>query len=40
MTALPRIAVDGNYQRVRYLRVLLSGAATALSNGFRRVNAA
>ena len=40
MTALPRIAVDGNYQRVRYLRVMLSGAATALSNGFRRVDAA
>jgi peptidoglycan/xylan/chitin deacetylase (PgdA/CDA1 family) len=40
MTALPRITVDGNYQRMRYLRVLLSGAATALSNGFRRVDAA
>jgi peptidoglycan/xylan/chitin deacetylase (PgdA/CDA1 family) len=40
MTALPRIAVDGNYQRMRYLRVLLSGAATALWNGFRRVDAA
>jgi len=40
MTALPRIAVDGNYQRLRYLRVLLSGAATALRNGFRRVDAA
>jgi peptidoglycan/xylan/chitin deacetylase (PgdA/CDA1 family) len=40
MTALPRIAVDGNHQRMRYLRVLLSGAATALWNGFRRVDAA
>jgi peptidoglycan/xylan/chitin deacetylase (PgdA/CDA1 family) len=40
MTALPRIVVDGNYQRMRYLRVLLSGAATALWNGFRRVGAA
>ena len=40
MTALPRIVVDGNYQRMRYLRVLLSGAATALCNGFRRVDAA
>jgi hypothetical protein len=40
MTALPRIAVDGNYQRMRYLRVLLSGAATALWSGFRRVDAA
>lgn len=40
LTALPRIAVDGNYQRLRYLRVLLSGTATALQNGFRRVDAA
>jgi len=40
MTALPRIAVDGHYQRMRYLRVMLSGAATAMSNGFRRVDAA
>jgi peptidoglycan/xylan/chitin deacetylase (PgdA/CDA1 family) len=40
LTALPRIAVDGNYQRVRYLRVLLSGAGTPLWNGFRRVEAA
>ncbi len=40
MTALPRIPVDGNYQRIRYLRVLLSGAVTALWNGFRRVDAA
>jgi peptidoglycan/xylan/chitin deacetylase (PgdA/CDA1 family) len=40
MTALPRIAVNGDYQRLRYLRVMLSGAATALSNGFRRADAA
>ena len=40
MTALPRIPVDGDYQRMRYLRVLLSGSATALWNGFRRVDAA
>ncbi len=40
MMALPRFLVDGNYQRVRYLRVLLSGAPTALWNGFSRVNAA
>jgi peptidoglycan/xylan/chitin deacetylase (PgdA/CDA1 family) len=40
LTALPRVLVDGNYQRVRYLRVMLSGAGTALRNGFRRVDAA
>jgi hypothetical protein len=40
MTALPRIVVDGNHPRMRYLRVLLSGSATALWNGFRRVDAA
>jgi hypothetical protein len=40
LTALPRIVVDGNYQRMRYMRVLLSGSATALWNGFRRVDAA
>jgi hypothetical protein len=40
MTALPRITVDGNYQRMRYLRVHLSGATSAMRNGFRRVDAA
>ena len=40
MTALPRISVDGEYQQERYLRVLMSGVATALWNGFRRVDAA
>jgi peptidoglycan/xylan/chitin deacetylase (PgdA/CDA1 family) len=40
MTALPRIPVDGDYQRMRYLRVLLSGAATTLWNGFRRIQPA
>jgi peptidoglycan/xylan/chitin deacetylase (PgdA/CDA1 family) len=40
MTALPRISVNGEFQRLRYLDVLLSGAATALMNRFRRVDAA
>jgi peptidoglycan/xylan/chitin deacetylase (PgdA/CDA1 family) len=40
LTALPRISVNGEFQRVRYLDALLSGVPTALMNRFRRVNAA
>jgi peptidoglycan/xylan/chitin deacetylase (PgdA/CDA1 family) len=40
LTALPRVSLNGNYQDTRILPVLTSGAATALWNGFRRVDAA
>ena len=40
LTALQRVSLNGNYQDARILPVLTSGAATAMWNGFRRVDAA
>ena len=40
LTALPRVSLNGNYQDTRILPILTSGAATAMRNGFRRIDAA
>jgi peptidoglycan/xylan/chitin deacetylase (PgdA/CDA1 family) len=40
LTALPRVSLNGNYQDTRIFPVLTSGAATAVWNGFRRIDAA
>jgi len=40
MTALPRVSLNGNFQKIRYADVLRSGVPFALRNCFRRLDVA
>ena len=38
LTALPRVSLNGDYQKPRYVKVLLSGAPFALLNAVQRTS--